>query len=156
MECRRFDELTGTEVYEILKARSAVFMMEQKIFYLDMDNIDYKSIHIFEQGTDGRVTVYLRLFPSEERPEAARIGRVLTMDRGLGNGRKLLCAAEEYALRNGYSEIVLDAQVQTVRFYQKCGYEVISKEFIEAGIPHVQMRKVLSDAAVMARNGETQ
>lgn len=142
MECKRFEMLSGAEVYEILKARAAVFMIEQRIFYLDMDDIDYRSVHIFDQAEDGRIQAYLRLFPAE-RETVAQIGRVLTMDRGKGNGSRLLRAAEEYALRNGYTEIMLDAQIQTIQFYQKNGYEVISEPFLEAGISHVQMRKAL-------------
>lgn len=141
MVYKEFDELSGAEVYEILKARSAVFMIEQSIFYLDMDDVDYRSIHIYEQGEDGTVCSYLRLFSSDKGDSIARIGRVLTRDRGVGNGRKLLQAAERYAGEAGYKAIELDAQKQTVLFYQKCGYEIVSEEFIEAGIPHIKMRK---------------
>ena len=51
-----FDALSGAEVYEILKARSAVFMMEQEIRYLDIDDIDYRSLHCFMME-EGKVVI---------------------------------------------------------------------------------------------------
>ena len=44
---KTFDELTTTELYEILKSRAQIFMIEQKIYCLDMDDIDYKAMHFF-------------------------------------------------------------------------------------------------------------
>ena len=141
MLIKRFDELSGREVYEILKARSAVFMMEQNIHYLDMDDVDYRSIHFAETDDSGHVTAYLRMYESEEDRTAVNIGRVLVMDRGRGNGQKLIDRAFSYAAENGYHQICCDAQKQTVSFYEKCGFHVVSEEFIEAGLPHVRMQR---------------
>ena len=143
MIIKKFEELTGSEVYEILKARSAVFMMEQNIHYLDMDDIDYRSIHFADMDGSGHVTAYLRMYGSEEDRAAVNIGRVLTVMRGSGNGRKLIDRAVSYASENGYRKVCCDAQKQTVLFYEKCGFHRISDEFIEAGIPHIRMQRDL-------------
>lgn len=143
MLIKRFDELSGREVYEILKVRSAVFMMEQNIRYLDMDDVDYRSVHFAEEDDAGHVTAYLRMYESEEDRTAVRIGRVLAVDRGHGNGRKLVDRAVGYAAENGYRRIGCDAQKQTVPFYEKCGFQRDSEEFMEAGIPHVRMQRTL-------------
>ena len=45
-----FDELTTTELYEIIKARAKIFVVEQNCVYQDLDNIDYRSLHIFFQS----------------------------------------------------------------------------------------------------------
>ena len=62
---KAFGELTTEELYEILKARFKVFVVEQRCFYLDLDDIDYESTHIFVR--DGRdVIAYARLFAKPE------------------------------------------------------------------------------------------
>ena len=139
---KKFDELSGREVYEILKARSTVFMMEQNIHYLDMDDVDYRSVHFVEVDDDGHVIAYLRMYASDE-DGAVNVGRVLVLERGQGNGRELVNLAIDYATQKGYRYVFCNAQKQTVAFYERCGFETISEEFIEAGIPHVRMRKEL-------------
>lgn len=84
---KRFEQLTEKEVYEILKARAEIFMMEQNIMYLDMDDIDYKSLHCFFTE-EGRVLAYLRAFHEEEGDEEVRIGRVLSIEHGKGHGKE--------------------------------------------------------------------
>ena len=45
--CKRFDDLSPSEVYEILKARCEVFLLEQRIICQDMDDVDYDALHFF-------------------------------------------------------------------------------------------------------------
>lgn len=59
---KKFDELTTTELYEILKARAEIFIMEQNINYQDMDDIDYGSLHCFIKDGD-TVIVYVAMEP---------------------------------------------------------------------------------------------
>ena len=73
-----FDELSPQEVYEILKARAEIFVVEQKILYQDMDDIDYKSLHCFFVR-NGKTAAYLRAFPVDGNGNVVRIGRVLTL-----------------------------------------------------------------------------
>ncbi|MCR5774722.1 MAG: GNAT family N-acetyltransferase [Lachnospiraceae bacterium] len=141
LEIRTFDELSGREVYEILKARSAVFMMEQSIHYLDMDDVDLRSVHFAGYDDRGLVTRYLRMYDAEDDKSAVNIGRVLVMDRGDGQGRDLVSRAVAYAADKGYRRMCCDAQKQSVPFYEKCGFSVVSDEFIEAGIPHIKMQR---------------
>lgn len=139
---KKMDELTAAELYEILKARSKVFMLEQKIRCLDMDDVDYESFHIFSME-EGLVTSNLRVYPIEEKG-AAKLGRVLTLSRGKGNGRKLMNQAISVAKeRLGARVLYVDAQVQASPFYEKCGFRVISEEFLEEGIPHVKMKMII-------------
>ena len=86
---KKFQELTTTELYEILKARAEIFIMEQDINYQDMDDIDYKSLHCFFTE-DKKVIAYLRAFYQENDGDIVRIGRVLTLQHGNGTGRDLL------------------------------------------------------------------
>ena len=134
---KTFNELTTKEIYEILKARAAVFVVEQNIVYQDMDDKDYDSQHVYCEE-DGKVTAYLRAFETE--PGVVRMGRVLTLQHGQGLGGKLL----EYGLdeiRQRYSPktIVIDSQCHAIGFYEKVGFEVCSDEFLEVGVMHVKM-----------------
>ncbi len=132
-----FNELTTTELYEILKARATIFVMEQNIKYVDMDDIDYRSLHIFyEDG--GNVAAYLRAYVKER--EVIQIGRVLTIKHGTGLGGELLKAGIEQ-IKKKYSpkKIYLESQSYAIGYYELEGFKVCSDEFMEAGIPHVKM-----------------
>ena len=137
---KKFEELTNSEVYEILKSRAKVFMFEQKIWYLDMDNVDYNACHLFLEE-NGEVVAYLRAFGKEEK--VIHIGRVLSVEHNKGLGTLLLNKALDYFKQNGVKKVVLNSQVTAVRFYQKIGFETVGDEFIEAGIPHIKMVKEL-------------
>ncbi|MDE7361571.1 MAG: GNAT family N-acetyltransferase [Oscillospiraceae bacterium] len=135
-KAKLFDELTAAEIYEILKARSRVFQLEQNIRYLDEDDTDYDSLHCFFEE-NGQVTAYLRAFPDNGK---IRVGRVLTITRGQGHGR-LLMARSVKAARECFGEcaIIMDAQKHAEGFYKKLGFVTTSGEFLEEGIVHVVM-----------------
>lgn len=141
---RSFDMLTARELYEILRARADVFVGEEKILYPDADGIDYRCVHVFCTDADGTVTAYLRMYPKEGESGVVQMGRVLTRVHGTGLGRKLLETAVQTAARYMHAgEIYVESQKHAQGFYQKAGFAVTSGEFIEAGIPHVQMRLYL-------------
>ncbi len=135
-----FHELTAKEVYEILKVRSKVFMLEQEIHCLDMDDMDYESLHVFAQE-EGRVVAYLRAYATSPDGDV-RIGRVLTVHRGEGMGKKIMEKGMDAIRRkmNG-KRIFVDAQLHAKGFYEKCGFVTVSEEFLEEGILHVKMER---------------
>ena len=139
--CKSFDELTTRELYEILRARAAVFVVEQDCVYQDLDKVDYESIHIFSQKESSEVTAYLRLFMKKDEKNTAQMGRVLTTQRGKGLGGEILregiTAAKE---KLNTEEIYIEAQEHAIPFYSREGFEVTSDVFLEDGIPHVEMR----------------
>ena len=145
MIAKFFDELTLTELYEILKSRQEVFVTEQKITCVDADDIDYKSLHCFFM--DGRrVTAYLRAFYDEEKNgqdrKTVRIGRVLTLRHGNGLGRKLM--EESLSViqdKLPCAKIVMDAQKYAQGFYEKFGFRQTSGEYLEEGIVHIDMER---------------
>lgn len=133
-----FEELTTTELYEILRARFEVFVIEQECVYLDIDGVDYRSLHIFCEE-DGKVVAYLRTFEKEK--DVVQMGRVLTTKRGIGLGAKLLkYAIEEIERRFNPKQIYIESQSHAVGFYEREGFKVCSDEFMDAGIPHVEMK----------------
>ncbi|MBR3844785.1 MAG: GNAT family N-acetyltransferase, partial [Clostridia bacterium] len=86
---KEFEQLTTTQLYEILKARCGVFVVEQKMNCQDMDDVDYRSVHIYLQENND-VVAYLRAFFTQESTGEMQIGRCLTVVHGQGLGRKLM------------------------------------------------------------------
>ncbi len=138
---KHFAELTTTELYEILKARFAVFYMEQHIYYQDFDDVDYQAYHI-AIFREGKVVAYARLFAGEQAGEWM-LGRMLTIERGQGLGKKIVTEAEAFAKQQGGSTLLFHAQAQAVPFYEKLGYSTDGTMFMEADIPHILMKKKL-------------
>lgn len=138
-KAKLFSELNAAEIYEILKARSKVFQFEQNIRYLDEDDVDYSALHCFFEE-NGQVTAYLRAFPENGK---IKIGRVLTITRGKGNGKHLMERGIEAARqRFGLRIITIDAQKHAEGFYKKLGFITTSDEFLEEGIVHVKMELI--------------
>jgi len=134
---KTFDELTGREIYEILRSRAEVFVKEQKINCVDPDGVDYKSWHVFAMEGD-RVCAYLRAFKDGE--DTIKIGRVLTLVHGKGTGTQLMkYAISELKAKTGCKKIIMDAQSHAISFYQRLGFTITSEEYLEEGIPHVDM-----------------
>ncbi|MBO4854661.1 MAG: GNAT family N-acetyltransferase [Oscillospiraceae bacterium] len=137
LSAKTFDELTARELYEILKSRAEIFIKEQGIHYVDPDDTDYRSLHIFGMEHD-RVESYLRAYRTDE--DSVKIGRVLTLSHGKGNGTILM----QYAMRAipekmPCKRIILDVQKHAVPFYERLGFMITSGEYLEAGIVHVDM-----------------
>lgn len=135
---KTFDELSTRELYEILRLRSEIFVVEQNCAYQDIDEKDYDSLHVFCESA-GRVTAYLRIFMREEG--VAQIGRVVTLKHGTGLGGKLLKTGIELTReRFPAKSIFIEAQCYATGFYAREGFQICTEEFLEDGIPHVGMR----------------
>ena len=89
---RLFHELTTEELYEILRLREAVFIVEQNCPYPEADGKDYDAVHLFYPGQDGRIKAFLRLYWKQDEPGTVQVGRVVTAPevRGTGLGRRIL------------------------------------------------------------------
>lgn len=132
-----FDELTTGELYELLKARAKIFVVEQNCIYQDLDDKDYESLHIFYEES-GKVIAYLRAFLKKK--DVVQVGRVLTVEHGTGLGGRLLKAGIE-CIKEKYRphKIFIEAQCYAVGYYKREGFQICSEEFLEDGISHVQM-----------------
>ncbi len=140
-----FEELSREELYEVLRVRQAVFVVEQNCVYQDVDGLDPTSWHLlgWRKGATGRELVaYLRVvFPGGKYPEPS-IGRVLTTAsvRGTGVGQILMReginrVAHEYPQLS----IRISAQQYLEKFYSELGFETVSDPYDEDGIPHIEM-----------------
>lgn len=141
-KAKRFGELSAAEVYEILKARSAVFMLEQNIRCLDPDGADYDCLHCFFEENGSEITAYLRAFQDGGK---IHIGRVLSRTRGQGVGRMIMERGIK-AARDAFGNlpVTVDAQKHAEGFYKKIGFETVSDEFLEEGVVHVKMELPVS------------
>ena len=144
-----FEELSRDNLYDVLKVRQAVFVVEQNCAYQDADDLDPVSWHLmgWRETTAGRELVaYLRVvFPGKKYPEPS-IGRVLTTApvRGTGVGKALTREAiTRIALEYPQMSIRISAQRYLEKFYSEFGFETVSDPYKEDGIPHIEMlRKV--------------
>lgn len=134
---KKFDELSSRELYEILRSRAEIFVVEQSIKYVDMDGIDYNSLHCYiEDG--GRIIAYLRAFYDD--CDSVKVGRVLTLTHGKGVGRTLM-ESSLAAIRERLPShlIYVNAQEHAKGFYEKLGFVTVSDIFYEENIPHIRM-----------------
>ncbi len=133
---KNFDELLPLELYEILKVRSQIFIVEQNMQCQDMDGIDINARHIYLEE-NGKVLAYLRAFYDEN---TVRIGRVLSITHGIGLGKKIIMEAIKDIKQNmACQKICLDSQKYAIGFYEKLGFKVVSGDFLEEGVIHVKM-----------------
>jgi ElaA protein len=93
---KRFDELTNRELYEILRLRAAVFIVEQNCVYQDLDNIDQDAWHVYIEE-NGEILGYLRVIDKGNRLDEVSIGRVISLKRRKGIGTKLMEAGKRVA-----------------------------------------------------------
>ena len=141
---KKFEELTLNELYNIMKLRSIVFVVEQNCVYQDLDDIDKISFHFFIKGNDDNIKAYLRIFEKDE--ETAQIGRVVTdeKERRKGLASNLIKKGIEFCKKEmKKNKVYLEGQVYCKDLYLHLGFNIISDEFLEDGIPHYKMLKII-------------
>ena len=143
---KNFAELTADKLYEILRLRVDVFVVEQACPYPEVDGHDRDAVHLSAWEGD-MLTAYARvLMPGAVHKDPA-IGRVTVRKshRGKGFARMLVERAKEIAAElYGDIPVHLSAQYHLIDFYASCGFRTISEPYDEDGIPHVDMRLVVS------------
>ena len=146
MECfaKPYAELSLDELYEILRVRAEVFVVEQRCYYLDPDGVDQIAIHVGIRDGAGALVAYARLFPEEGKPGVWHVGRVLAVRRGEGLGRRVMEEVDRVAALRGAKLLRMEAQRQAAGFYARLGWRETGPDFDEAGIPHVKMEKGLT------------
>jgi len=138
---KTFDELTVPELYQIIKARIDVFVVEQDCPYPDCDNYDQKALHLWAEN-GGEVLAYCRIFDKGIKYTETSIGRVVTTEkgRGTGLGKQLIkYALEIIENRLGTSEVRISAQDYLLKFYSNFGFQDSGKKYLEDNIPHTEM-----------------
>lgn len=136
---KHFTELSVDELYDILKARVDVFVVEQKCPYPEIDGKDKEAYHLFLRDEQG-IAAYLRVLgEGVSFPEPA-LGRILTTRRGEGLGARIV--RDGIAFVNdkfSANKIRIEAQVYAREFYEKLGFRQCSEPFMDEGIEHIEM-----------------
>ena len=136
-----FTELDKEELYQILRLRSEVFVVEQDCVYQDIDNKDQKAIHLFYKKEE-EIIAYTRIFKKGDYYENPSIGRVVVSKnkRGKDLGKEIMLESMKYIKNNIKGEkIELSAQVYLDNFYKDLGFYSKGEEYLEDGIPHQRM-----------------
>lgn len=138
---KEFNELENRELYEILRLRSEVFVIEQSCIYTDMDSKDESAYHLLGED-NGEITAYLRILPRGISYDEVSIGRVLVREthRRKGLAKEMLKRAMDFiegALRE--DEIRISAQGYLLKFYESLGFKRASDFYLEDGIEHIEM-----------------
>ncbi len=135
---RHTRELDPVELYELLRLRVDVFVVEQACCYPELDGRDLEPAtrHLWVADDTGRPVSCLRLLAD---PDATRIGRVATRPERRGEG--LAARLVDHALATSPGPHVLDAQVPLREWYERWGFVASGPPFVEDGIPHLPMRR---------------
>ncbi|SIR14150.1 ElaA protein [Pontibacter lucknowensis] len=143
--CKAFHELTPTEMYDMLRLRSEVFVVEQTCVFLDMDDKDQLCYHVLFYNEEKVLIATSRLVPAGvSYPDMMSIGRIVTSQlvRGTGVGKELVeMSIEECYRLFGKGPIRIGAQLYARKFYERFGFEQSSEVYDEDGIDHIKMVK---------------
>ena len=137
---KRFDELTLRELYEILKLRSEIFVVEQDCVYQDMDDKDYSAWHLFLKQND-IIVAYLRILPEGVSYDETAIGRVVVKSdfRKRGISKKMMRMAMDFIEKDLLKDAIrLSGQAHLCRFYENLGFRKVSDVYLEDGINHFE------------------
>lgn len=140
---KSFEELLPEELYQLLRLRSEVFVVEQNCVFLDLDNKDQQSIHLMG-WINNNIAVYVRILPPGLAYDEPSIGRVVSSPayRRTGAGRILMEKAIELTSDMYKGEnIRIGAQYYLKNFYVSLGFEIQGDIYLEDGIDHIEMLK---------------
>ncbi|TEW55933.1 GNAT family N-acetyltransferase [Psychromonas sp. RZ22] len=138
-----FSELTVLRLYQILKLRQDVFVLEQACLYADLDGLDQQALHILLiSEEDDELLAYCRILPAGTSYAEVSIGRILVdvSARQQGFAKQLLNKAINFIWQEMQQpRIKISAQMHLQVFYESLGFEVTSDPYDEDGIEHIEM-----------------
>jgi ElaA protein len=142
-QIKPFNELSVTELYQVLKLRSDVFVVEQNCVYPDIDGKDVKALHLLGIY-EGTVVAYARLFAPGYYFDNASVGRVVInqdyRDRKWGHSL-MQEAIAGIKLHYGTDAITISAQLYLKKFYESHDFVQDGETYLEDDIPHIKMHR---------------
>ena len=141
VDIARLDALTPGELHDLFRLRIDVFVVEQNCPYPEIDGKDPEALHL-RLLEDGRLAAYARIFAADATASEARIGRVVVAPgyRGQRLGERVMREAIAACGKLAPGAVIaISAQAHLQRFYGSLGFSVTSAEYLEDGIPHVDM-----------------
>jgi ElaA protein len=138
---KEFNQLSLKQLYDVLRLRSEVFVVEQNCVYQDLDGKDSIALHVLGYVED-ELVAYTRLFKPGDYFDEASIGRVVVKStyRKFGYGYDIMNTSID-AVKHYYktSNIRISAQCYLKQFYSNLQFKIVGEEYLEDGIPHVNM-----------------
>ena len=141
---KKFAELSNEELYQVLRLRSEVFVVEQGCNFMDMDNKDQKCDHLLG-WKDGQLLAYSRIVPTGVSYAYPSIGRIVVSGkgRGIGLGVELLnISIETVEKMYGKTSIRIGAQLYLKKFYGSFGFVQTGDIYLEDDIEHIEMTRI--------------
>jgi ElaA protein len=140
---KEFESLSVNELYDILRLRSEIFVVEQNCVYLDLDGKDKKGLHLIGEF-EGKIVAYSRLLEPGISFDNASIGRIVVdaIYRDRKWGHELMREAIA-GIKNSFAEtkITIGAQLYLKKFYESHGFVQTSEMYLEDDIPHIEMKR---------------
>ncbi|MEC7159217.1 MAG: GNAT family N-acetyltransferase [Bacteroidota bacterium] len=137
-----FEKLSNLELYNIMTLRQEVFIVEQDCVYLDNDGKDEGAWHLWAEDKSSNVVAYARILAPNVSYEEASLSRIVThLDyRSQGLGQELMKRSLDLmeSLYGG-GQCRISAQSYLLGFYKSFGFKSAGDEYLEDGIPHIQM-----------------
>ncbi|NLZ48785.1 MAG: GNAT family N-acetyltransferase [Clostridiales bacterium] len=141
-EIKHFKDLSPEELYNILKLRSEIFVVEQQCIYLDCDDKDKVSYQLFRKNQQGEIIASVRILPKGISYNESSIGRVVVRKdyRRKGIASEMMKVAMEFIKREfNEGTIRISAQLYLLEFYRSVGFLPVSEPYLEDNIPHIEM-----------------
>ena len=141
---KKFTELSNEELYQVLRLRSEVFVVEQGCNFMDMDNKDQKCDHLLGQK-EGKLFAYSRIVPAGVSYDFPSIGRIVVSGdgRGAGFGVELMNVSISTVEKlYGKTSIRIGAQLYLKKFYGSFGFVQTGDIYLEDDIEHVEMTRI--------------
>lgn len=141
VDVRALDDLPARDLYALMKLRVDVFVVEQACPYPELDGKDVAALHL-RLLADGELLAAARILKPEGEDKPVKIGRVVVSPAH--RGKRLGDSVMQEAIREAERlypgrPIALSAQSHLERFYRSLGFLPVSDEYLEDGIPHVDM-----------------
>jgi ElaA protein len=135
-----FNKLSPADVYNILKLRQDVFIIEQNCIYDDIDGIDLFSEHVMIYD-ENILAAYSRIVPAGAKFDEISIGRIVVHPqyRGMGLGKEIVNKSLDILGKREAKCVTIEAQCYLENFYRSLGFEKISEPYDVDGIPHIEM-----------------
>ena len=142
LHTKTFGRLTTAELYELLRIRSAVFVVEQNCVYQDVDGNDQTALHLWLTNAAGKTVALCRICPAGTKLPYLSIGRVISTERGKGYGALVFGRAVEAARRlfPDARLIEIEAQLTKQHFYERFGFRATTAPFMMEGRLHLGMQ----------------
>jgi ElaA protein len=141
-QVKSFQELSLEEFHDIVALRIQIFIIEQNCPYQEVDGKDKLAHHLFFKNEMDEIIAVTRILPQGISYEEVAIGRVVVHEeyRGTGLGNQLMADSMNF-VRDKYGDVPvrLSAQKHLENYYGNHGFKSTGKEYLEDGIPHVEM-----------------